>query len=179
MGQAKAKRESGAKIAHCGDCTLCCDLLQFDGLDKPPYHRCRHVTETGCGVFGARERPAACASYRCTYVRWREERFEVPAPVPPPWECGAFCHSQTDARGHFFVITIDPSRPLLWKRSPLPAFVRPYMIQRGYQALVVDRGRTYTLTTARAFDEFLSLDFDALAPAGHPHDIEGWTTRDI
>ena len=53
----------------CGDCTVCCDVLEVDEeiLQKPANQRCEHRSERGCGIHP--NRPYICQQWFCMW-RW-------------------------------------------------------------------------------------------------------------
>jgi uncharacterized protein len=56
----------------CGDCSLCCKLLEIDAAvapevgDKPAGVLCRHCTSPGCKIY--ERRPKLCADFRCQWL---------------------------------------------------------------------------------------------------------------
>src|SRR5436190_7565495 len=64
----------------CGDCSLCCKILDIPELEKPGGVWCRHFAKgRGCGVHA--DRPQVCRGYQCTWTwtapldeRWRPDR---------------------------------------------------------------------------------------------------------
>lgn len=76
-------------IAHrtagrvCGDCTACCTVKAVRELGKPSQSACRHICQTGCGIYA--RRPASCHDYACLWrqgfidgdTRWRPDKLGV------------------------------------------------------------------------------------------------------
>ena len=54
---------------QCGGCTKCCALIPVLRLDKGANCRCVHQTDTGCGIFGDKQRPKECRGWRCRWLR--------------------------------------------------------------------------------------------------------------
>ncbi len=104
--------EAGAPTAPkaCGQCSLCCKLLEIAELEKPMGVWCRHfVKGRGCGVYA--DRPPACQDYQCAWTwapllddRWRPDR------------AGFLIHPVQAASE--LEIVADPSRPAAWRREP-------------------------------------------------------------
>lgn len=69
-----------AEGKDCGDCTVCCTIMEVPALAKAAHTRCRHVLTTGgCGVYA--DRPNACRVFDCGYLQnpelgdeWRPDR---------------------------------------------------------------------------------------------------------
>jgi len=53
----------------CGDCVVCCQVLNIDQPDmlKPAGQMCLHCTGKGCGVYAVR--PTVCREWDCAYKR--------------------------------------------------------------------------------------------------------------
>jgi hypothetical protein len=172
MGQAKRKKEVGARVSWCRTCTLCCTLPDIAELDKPMYRSCRHIHDHGCGIFGAPGRPAACLAYECAYLSARLSDAPDRNRIPHPLDAGAYFHRDPVEKA--FVLFVDPARPEVWKRSAIVDYLRPW-IAAGYALLVIDRGRRMVITTAALFEEVLRTDYVAFADAeGRPRDIPSY-----
>ncbi|MEM7410779.1 MAG: hypothetical protein AAF430_11135 [Myxococcota bacterium] len=51
----------------CGSCSLCCEVLRVDALEKLGGVRCLHQRpEGGCGIYATR--PSICRDYRCLWL---------------------------------------------------------------------------------------------------------------
>lgn len=160
MGQAKQKRQAGARISWCRTCTYCCVLPKIVALDKPMYRRCTHIKDQGCGIFGLPERPSACISYTCAYLSARLAESPDRNRIPHPLDAGAYFHRDPIEKA--VVLFVDPDRPDLWKSSAIPDLMRPVL--RGGEALVIfDRGHQMTVTTLQQFEAILARDFVAFA----------------
>jgi hypothetical protein len=51
----------------CGPCTACCTSLGVPALKKAAGAPCLHQSEAGCAIY--KKRPAACRSYRCSWIK--------------------------------------------------------------------------------------------------------------
>lgn len=60
----------------CGACSACCFVLGVKPIDKPPFQRCEHACEKGCGIY--EQRPAPCANYRCGWLEGFGDRRDRP-----------------------------------------------------------------------------------------------------
>jgi hypothetical protein len=110
----------GAKQGRaCGDCVVCCQVLNIDQPDmlKPAGQMCLHCTGTGCGVYAVR--PNVCREWECAYKRI--------ASMPP--------ETRPDKLGVLFTIDRQP--------MPLSPFDRLYFVGRA----VRDAKALYTENT--------------------------------
>lgn len=162
MGQAKRKREAGARISWCRTCTYCCVLPQIMALEKPMYRACAHIRDQGCGLFGDARRPAACISYNCAYLSARLSVSPQRNRIPHPLEAGAYFHR--DPMEKAVVLFIDPDRPESWKASAIPELMRN-VLHEGETLVIFDRGHQMTVTRLEQFEAILARDFVALVEA--------------
>ena len=51
----------------CGECTVCCTILNINALKKPPNTTCPHCTGHNCGIYESR--PQACRDWHCAWRR--------------------------------------------------------------------------------------------------------------
>jgi hypothetical protein len=49
----------------CGDCKACCTVMSIDAVDSPCGEACKHLTESGCGIY--KRRPEACQTWNCLW----------------------------------------------------------------------------------------------------------------
>jgi hypothetical protein len=53
--------------AGCGDCSLCCRLLEVQEIDKPFLKMCQHAQRgAGCTIYASR--PESCRAFVCTWL---------------------------------------------------------------------------------------------------------------
>ncbi len=172
MGQAKRRRDAGERTSWCRTCTLCCVLPHIVALEKPMYRACQHIANHGCGIFGQPERPKACISYECAYLAARLTDAPDRHSIPHPLEAGAYFHR--DPVENAMVLFVDPAKPEVWKRSAIPALLRPTLVA-GRTLVIFDRGRQMTVTTAALFDLVLTRDFVEFAETeSRPLDIDSF-----
>jgi hypothetical protein len=178
MGQAKQKRQAGARISWCRTCTYCCVLPNIVALDKPMYRRCTHIKDQGCGIFGQPERPSACISYNCAYLSARLAESPDRNRIPHPLDAGAYFHRDPIEKA--VVLFVDPDRPDLWKSSAIPDLMRP-VIRGGETLVIFDRGHQMTVTTLQQFEAIIARDLVAFAEGQgrQPdfHEIREWEPR--
>src|SRR5262245_34979797 len=53
---------------QCGDCSLCCKLLNIDELNKPANTWCQHCRpgKGGCSIYA--DRPPDCRTFACGWL---------------------------------------------------------------------------------------------------------------
>jgi hypothetical protein len=102
----------------CGTCNLCCKVYSIKELSKPAGRWCVHcVRGTGCGIHP--DRPRSCSDFFCSWL--------VDPNLGPEWkpEVSRFVLS-SDATHRAIMVTVDPGRPLAWKREPYYAVLRKF-----------------------------------------------------
>ena len=106
-----ATDEARAKTGRsCGDCALCCKLLDIKALDKPGGEWCPHCsTRQKCDIYLSR--PETCDTFNCGYItqsgvgeEWYPGRSRMIINVAGDGE-------------HVFII-VDPARPDAWRKAP-------------------------------------------------------------
>ena len=50
----------------CGDCNLCCKLLETHDVPSKIGTYCEHCSDKGCGIYN--ERPKECSTYQCMWT---------------------------------------------------------------------------------------------------------------
>ena len=53
------------KARACGECTVCCTILEIPTLEKPPRKTRPNSCSTGCGIYDTR--PKECMSFQCLW----------------------------------------------------------------------------------------------------------------
>jgi hypothetical protein len=102
----------------CGTCNLCCKVYSIKELAKPAGRWCSHcVRGTGCGIHP--DRPRSCREFFCSWL--------VDPNLGPEWkpEVSRFVLS-ADATHRAIMVTVDPGRPLAWKRAPYYAVLKQF-----------------------------------------------------
>ena len=54
-------------IRECGSCSACCTVIGVPEFAKGTYEACKHLCETGCGIYA--ERPGSCRRFECQWLR--------------------------------------------------------------------------------------------------------------
>jgi hypothetical protein len=76
---------AGAKITTppvsrpCDGCSLCCVLPQISSLGKPAATACRHLCDTGCGIYP--NRPPTCSGFSCEWLGGMFDEADWPGRV--------------------------------------------------------------------------------------------------
>ena len=96
----------------CGDCSLCCRLLEIRAehapeIAKPAGEWCKHCTQPGCGIHA--RRPSLCRDFAC---QWLLDPRLGPEWFPPT--AGMFL---AFVDGILYVVA-DPDGPDNWRREP-------------------------------------------------------------
>ena len=105
----------------CGECSLCCKLLVFRGMEKPANVWCSHVVKgKGCGIHA--ERPLGCRDFFCLWSfatplgeNWRPDRCKFVMRPGPTEEV---------------VIDVDPGFPNAWKEEPFYSQIKTWSVRR-------------------------------------------------
>lgn len=125
----------------CGDCTLCCKLLDVVALAKPAGSWCAHCAPgRGCGIY--EDRPPECRNFKCGWLvdpklgeEWRPSRSRIMLVA--------------QAGSNRLAAHVDPSRPDAWRRPPfhgaLRAWARAAAAVQGQVVVYVGRRATVVL----------------------------------
>lgn len=108
---------------QCGDCGLCCKLLEIPEIQKPPSAWCNDYKRgVGCGVYATR--PSACRGFECLWLystklddSWQPKRAKF------------LMYTEKDDKR--LNVVVDPADPLAWKREPYYSRLKA-MSQRAY-----------------------------------------------
>lgn len=87
----------------CGNCTLCCNVMAVESLQKPVNRDCQYLAPgNGCKIHGAR--PDACKSFNCMYLMVEDLPEEL-----RPDKCGVvfFC---VPSQPHIVYAHVHPHR---------------------------------------------------------------------
>jgi hypothetical protein len=94
----------------CGSCTLCCQVLVIDELEKDAGTLCKNCSVGGgCKIYN--KRPEVCRDFEC---EWLTER-DVPQVLFPDRH-GTLL--MIDADSEEYLAVCDPKKPAAW-RNPL------------------------------------------------------------
>lgn len=125
------------KPRQCDGCTLCCTLLPVQSLGKKAQRKCKHQTDTGCGIYD--KRPMDCFLWVCGWLKG--------APVEKPSDSGYVIDvcpdyigvdmndGQPPTRVPVLQVWIDPDRPDAHRDIKLRSFIdqvrTPAIIRQG------------------------------------------------
>lgn len=91
----------------CGECNLCCQILEIDELAKPAGLLCKDcLLGNGCAIYD--DRPQVCRDFECL---WKGDRA-MAAPLRPD-RVGTILMEDPDSDEYRAVC--DPTRPLAWR----------------------------------------------------------------
>ena len=128
-------------VRSCGECTMCCKLLDVVALAKPAGSWCAHCAPgRGCGIYEGR--PGECRSFRCGWLvdeklgeEWRPSRSRIML--------------VSEAGSNRIAAHVDPARPDAWRRAPfhgvLRGWARAAARVRGQIVVYVGRRATVVL----------------------------------
>ena len=132
---------------QCGQCSMCCKLMEIKELQKPGGSWCRHVSKgRGCSIY--RDRPASCAAFGCGYLHWPmagDHWF--------PAKCKMVIVAENETR---MAVHVDPSTPNVWKSEPyysdLKTWARHASRNPGQQLVVTVAGRMFVILPDKDVD---------------------------
>ena len=52
----------------CGECSLCCTLIEVRALSKPAGAQCPHRAKVGCSLYGTPKMLDCCQVYSCMWL---------------------------------------------------------------------------------------------------------------
>jgi len=109
---------------QCGECSLCCKLLDIYELEKPRDQWCQHVVKRqGCAIYGTR--PPSCQNFRCLWLM--DPRL---GDLWKPNKCKMVMVAETPLH---VVIYVDKGAHQPWMQEPYFSALRE-MSARGYAA---------------------------------------------
>ncbi len=102
----------------CGDCSLCCKLLEIEELRKPEGQWCRHCRPGAGGCTVYEERPRACETFTC---RWLINPAIGDAWCPTKCRMVIFTAPDHNMGGSMLAVYVDPGSPNVWRGEPYHA----------------------------------------------------------
>lgn len=98
-----------APARTCEGCSLCCNVMRVDWLDKPANKWCVHSVPGGCGIHGSH--PQLCRDFFCLWID--------DASFGPEWkpERSRFVMTKS-ASGKGLFLNVDIATPDAWKAEP-------------------------------------------------------------
>lgn len=131
----------------CGECSLCCRVLNIDAVDSPPGKYCRYARPGygGCSIY--HERPEACAGFMCLWLQsqglpgrayepeLRPDRsgvvFVVDAMAVPQWLL-------TLMPGQRFLLAhCEIERPDAWRQGLARVMIRNFLERDGFVLVLI------------------------------------------
>jgi hypothetical protein len=102
----------------CGDCSLCCKVMEIATLGKPPGSWCWNCKPPhGCAIYA--DRPLECRNFNCLWLvnlrlgeEWKPSRCKMVL--------------VTDLDGGRLVAHVDPRQPDAWRRHPYYAMLKDW-----------------------------------------------------
>lgn len=119
---------------ECGECSMCCKLMEILEIKKPAGSWCPHVVKKkGCGIYASR--PPSCAAFGCGYLHW-----PIAGEHWKPSRCKMVIVAEDAMR---IAIHVDPSTPNVWRSEPYYSDLREWAYQAAAhdQQLVVSVAR--------------------------------------
>lgn len=78
-------------IQDCGECNLCCKLLETHDVPSPIGEYCKLCTDQGCSIY--EERPNECREYQCMWTQMPKQYARIEM---RPDQCGIIFDKQSD-----------------------------------------------------------------------------------
>jgi hypothetical protein len=133
----------------CGDCTLCCKVMQIAALGKAAGAWCGHCRiGAGCKIHAAK--PGECGDFFCGYLQdprlgeeWRPSKSKIVLVA----ELG----------GRRIAAHVDPQRPDAWRQEPYYSQLKAWAASGDIQ-ITAQVGRRVTVLLA---DDDIDLGFVA------------------
>jgi hypothetical protein len=110
-------------VRECGDCAMCCKLLDVNSIEKKAGTWCTHcVGQRGCAIYETR--PQECRNFICAWLagptldeRWKPSNCKfVVAP---------------DGDGLRLKVAVDPARPDAWHKEPFYSYFKNWIRQNA------------------------------------------------
>lgn len=129
----------------CGDCTLCCKVMEIEQLTKPAGAWCPHCKpKHGCLIYA--DRPAECRAFNCL---WRvNDRLDE---AWKPSKAKFVLTTSDDG----IEVRCDPGFPDAWRKQPYLAEIRQWAVAgetHDVTVIVIIGQRMILVTADREFD---------------------------
>ena len=114
----------------CGDCSMCCKIMQVDEFDKPQGVWCRHCAPGRGGCTIHESRPSVCRDYFCGWL--------MSSNLGAEWQpsiCKMLINFEKD--GLRISVHVDPAHPTAWRREPYYSQFKQWSRQFAGQKIVV------------------------------------------
>lgn len=122
----------------CGDCDLCCRLLEVRSLHKGRNADCRHLHsggERGCAIY--RTRPRACQGFECLWLesQRRTDGWVMPAEMRPDRSHVVMGPPRLPKRD-WLTVHVDPLYPNAWREGKVGEYLRMLVEERGINLVI-------------------------------------------
>jgi hypothetical protein len=114
----------------CGDCSMCCKVMQVNELDKPQGIWCTHCAPGRGGCTIHETRPSVCRDYFCGWL--------LSSMLGPEWKpsiCKMMINFEKDRRR--ISVHVDPGHPMAWQREPYYSRFKEWSRQFEAQKFVI------------------------------------------
>ncbi len=119
----------------CGDCSMCCQHLLIEELEKPAGVLCGHFKDSACAIYDGR--PNACRGFHCAWLK--SQRLPPGSRMGPDWrpDVARFV-MYTERADQRLNVVVDPAYPLAWTREPYYGFIKrlSQRVAEGFELLV-------------------------------------------
>jgi hypothetical protein len=130
---------------ECGECTLCCKLLEIEALAKPAGSWCPHCKPgRGCLIYG--NRPAECQAFSCLWL--------VNDLLDPHWKPSKSKMVLTTSEDGIEV-RCDPGFPDAWRKEPFRSEIHQWAASGealDLTVIVIIGDRIILIASDREFD---------------------------
>lgn len=119
----------------CGECSMCCKLMEIVELSKPVGQWCEHVRKkNGCAIYS--DRPGSCSGFGCGYLHW-----PIAGDHWFPAKSKMVIVAEDQSR---MAVHVDPNTPHVWKSEPYYSDLKRWAWHAAdyqFQQIVVVIGR--------------------------------------
>ncbi len=155
----------------CGDCSLCCKLLEIPALDKTDNDWCKHCKpgKGGCTIYDSR--PDVCRTFRCL---WLGDKTLGNEWYPLRAKMFLFGYVDATADPNLVRLVVDPAAIFKWRKSPY----RERLAEIAKTGLVTGRYHTVAQVGRRVWLLTPSGDHEI---TGHAYEVtetpHGWDVK--